>query len=97
MYYTSDIKFKKKRKGKKDKFHYTFLNDCYRRKWEDTEVKFREFIINDLSLPEMANVQIERAYRLGSRYPETCPIVTKFAIFKDRENIVQKSEMVSFF
>jgi FtsZ-binding cell division protein ZapB len=60
-------------------------------KWEDTKVKAREFIKNDLGLPEMRNVRIERAHRVGSRVTETCPIVTKFANFKDRE-IIPKRE-----
>lgn len=37
--------------------------------WKETESKVRNFVKPDLNMPEMENVEIERAHRMRSREP----------------------------
>jgi hypothetical protein len=55
--------------------------------WEESERKIREFISYTLSLTEKANVETERAHRVGSRRSDSCPIIAKFSKYKDRESV----------
>lgn len=57
--------------------------------WEESERKIRDFISNTLSLTELANVEIERAHRVGSRRSDSCPIIAKFSKYKDRECVLR--------
>jgi hypothetical protein len=52
--------------------------------WE-SERKVRDFISYTLSLTELANVEIERAHRVGTRRSDSCPIIAKFSKYKDQE------------
>ena len=62
--------------------------------WSDSEAKVREFIKNDLDLPAMETVQIERAHRIKSKDPKKCTILVKFNSYKDRECILNRSKSV---
>ena len=57
--------------------------------WEESEQKVREFISDTLGLTDLANVEIERAHRVGSRRSDSCPIIAKFSKYKDRESILR--------
>ncbi|WAR21343.1 PTPRT-like protein, partial [Mya arenaria] len=63
-------------------------------KWEETELKVRQFISDKLGLSELDRVEIERAHRVGSRNSDTCPIIAKFSRYKDRETIIKKSKQL---
>ena len=58
--------------------------------WTDTENKARWFIKDELNMPSMENVEIERAHRVGSRNSDTCPSIVKFSKFKVKDDILQK-------
>jgi len=62
--------------------------------WSDSEANVREFIKNDLNLPAMETVQIERAHRIKSKDPKKCTIFVKFNSYKDREYILDRSKCV---
>jgi len=57
--------------------------------WEESVQKVRAFISDTLGLTDLANVDIERAYRVGSRRSDSCPIIAKFSKYKDRESILR--------
>lgn len=59
--------------------------------WGVTEGKVRTFIKQDLGLPELESVEIERAHRVGANGRDDCPIIVKFLKYKDREQILRKS------
>ena len=50
----------------------------------------REFIKTELNLPELENVDIERAHRMKSRDENTC-IIVKFTKYKDRDQILSRA------
>lgn len=56
--------------------------------WTDTENKVRDFIKNELGLPDKELVEIERAHRVRSKNPAVCTTVVKFSKYKDRECIL---------
>jgi len=58
--------------------------------WHITEGKVREFIKTELNLPELENVDIERAHRMKSRDENTC-IIVKFTKYKDRDQILSRA------
>ena len=58
-------------------------------RWDVCEEKVRNFIKNDLNLPECENVENERAHRLKSRNHDKCTIIVKFNRYKDREQILR--------
>ena len=62
--------------------------------WTECESKVRNFIKNDLGLPDMESVEIERAHRVKSKAPNACTIIVKFSKFKDRECILNKAKSV---
>ena len=43
-------------------------------------------------MPEMVDVQIERAHRIGSKRADNCPIIVKFSRFKDRDFILRRAK-----
>jgi len=57
--------------------------------WDDSERKVRDFISNTLGLTDLANVEIERAHRVGSTRSDSCPIIAKFTKYKDRESVLR--------
>lgn len=59
--------------------------------WDVCEDKVRDFIRDELGLPEKENVDIERAHRVKSSNPEKCTIIVKFTKFKDRECVLKKA------
>lgn len=65
---------------------------CINEKWSDSENTVRNFIKNDLNLPDKENVEIERAHRVKSRDPARCTIVVKLNKFKDRECIIERAK-----
>lgn len=60
--------------------------------WSETEERVRTFIKNDMSLPELENVEIERAHRVKSKDPDKCQIIVKFCKFKDRDQIFKSAK-----
>ena len=60
--------------------------------WSVCEDKIRSFIKDELHLPDMESVGIERAHRVKGRESTACPIIVKFSHFKDCSIILQKSK-----
>ena len=61
--------------------------------WNVTESKVRSFIKNDLNLPNLENVDIERAHRMKSNAStEKCMIIVKFTKYKDRDEILNRAK-----
>ena len=58
-------------------------------KWDVCEEKVRNYIKNDLNLPECENVEIERAHRVKSRNHDKCTIIVQFNRYKDRKQILR--------
>ena len=54
----------------------------------------RAFIQNDLNMPEMEGVEIERAHRIKSYDQNKCTIIVKFNRYKDREAVLKKASEV---
>ena len=61
---------------------------------DTTEEKVRAFIQNDLNMPEMEGVEIERAHRIKSYDQNKCTIIVKFNRYKDREAVLKKASEV---
>ena len=59
--------------------------------WDESERKVKHFILDTLNMPEMVDVQIERAHRIGSKRAHNCPIIAKFSRFKDRDLILLRA------
>ena len=59
--------------------------------WAATEQKVRSFLINDLEMPEMEHVDLERAHRIKSTDQNKCTVIVKFNRFKDREAVLKKA------
>ena len=59
--------------------------------WAATEQKVRSFLINDLEMPEMEHVDIERAHRIKSTDQNKSTVIVKFNRFKDREAVLKKA------
>ena len=59
--------------------------------WDESEQKVKHFILDTLNVPEMVDVQIERAHRIGSKRPDNCPIIAKFSRFKDGDLILRRA------
>ena len=72
----------------------TGLNGRLDEEWDTTEEKVRDFIRNDLNMPEMERVEIERAHRIKSYDQNKCTIIVKFNRYKDREAILKKASEV---
>ena len=62
--------------------------------WHDTESKVRHFISEKLGLTDLQSVELDRAHRVGGKGDNKCPIVAKFARFKDKETILRKTRQV---
>ena len=62
--------------------------------WDTTEEKVRDFIRNDLNMPKMERVEIERAHRIKSYDQNKCTIIVKLNRYKDREAILKKASEV---
>lgn len=62
--------------------------------WSETERKVREFVTDDLNMPEMGDVDIERAHRMQSQNPNKCTIIVKFSRFKDKDSILNRAKQV---
>ena len=63
--------------------------------WNESEDKIRNFITGDLDIPELKDVEIERAHRLKSgSTAESRTIMVKFSKYRDRDSVLQKSKGV---
>lgn len=63
------------------------IEESRKESWEESENKVRKYIAEGLNI-DNANIQIERAHRLGgSSTPR--PIIVKFSFFKDKEKILR--------
>ena len=59
--------------------------------WDESERNVKHFILDTLNMPEMVDVQIERAHRIGRKRADNCPIIAKF---KDRDLILRRAREV---
>ena len=64
------------------------LNDEQGETWEQSEVKVREYLTQELNM-NVSDMGIERAHRLPSRSSPR-PIIVKFSHFKDKDLVLKK-------
>lgn len=69
----------------------TGLHGCIDEDWAVTEQKVRSFLVNELEMQEMEQIDIERAHRIKSTDRNKCTIIVKFNRFKDREAVLKKA------
>ena len=62
--------------------------------WSATEEKVRSFLSHELNLPELENVEIERAHRLKTGENNKATIIVKFLRFKDRDTVIRQARRV---
>ena len=63
------------------------LNDT----WEVTEQRVRNFIKDELDMPDQEHVEIVRAHKLGSKHSDRSPIIVKFGKYKDKDMILNQA------
>ena len=63
------------------------LNDT----WEVTEQRVRNFIKDELDMPDREHVEIERAHKLGGKYSDRSSIIVKFGKYKDKDMILNQA------
>ena len=59
--------------------------------WDESERKVKHFILDTLNMPEIVDVQIERAHRIESERADNCPFIVNFSRFKDRYLILRRA------
>ena len=84
----------------RDNMIFRGIDESENESWQDTETNLRNFLKNELKLPNADNIAIDRAHRMGSKLPDKPRnIVAKFAnsaakgqIFANVKNLREKKQ-----
>ena len=73
--------------SRRDNLRFHGFEDKRDETWEESELKVRDYIRDDLGVDE-SSIQIERAHRLRSKNSPR-PVILKFSHYKDRDKVLK--------
>ena len=78
--------------SRRNNLKFNGVEGAHDEKWSVTEQKVRSFIRDELNMPDLEHVDIERAHRLKTRDRQKCAIIVKFTKYKDKEAILSSAK-----